>query len=131
DEDGHVRGMLATVIETTGKVVAERRTKLLNRELSHRGRNMLSVVSAIARQTLNSGQFQDEPAQTLLRRINALASTQEILTGPMYDRGSLRDIIEATLAPYRNTHNAFFVEGPRCELSSRQALSLALAINEL
>lgn len=131
DEAGEVQGMLATVYETTRKVKAERQAELLIRELSHRGKNMFAIVAAIARQTFQSKLPRHKTEQTLLGRIDALANAQAVLAGPMFDRGPIRVIIEAVLEPYRFEREPFIIEGPDCELSSRQALSLALAINEL
>lgn len=131
DETGQVRGALATVYETTRKVMAERQAELLIRELSHRGKNMFAIVAAMARQTFKSKPSRHEAEQALLGRIDALANTQALLTGRMYDRGSIRAIIEAVLRPYQLERDPFIIDGPHCELSSRQALTLALAINEL
>ena len=51
DERGRVLGMIDTVIETTGKMLAERNSRLLNAELAHRMKNTLAMIAAIASQT--------------------------------------------------------------------------------
>jgi len=60
DEAGVVRGMIDTVIETTGTVEARRQASLLNGELEHRIKNTLAVVAAIVSQTLRGGE--NDPA---------------------------------------------------------------------
>ncbi|MEF9604620.1 PAS domain-containing protein, partial [Paracoccus sp. PXZ] len=79
DENGVVRGMIDTVIETTGKVETSRQLRLVNGELGHRIKNTLTVVSAIVNQTLNSHDGA-EARRILRQRIGALAQAQSLLT---------------------------------------------------
>ncbi|GEK71173.1 PAS domain-containing protein [Paracoccus denitrificans] len=130
DENGVVRGMIDTVIETTGKVEASRQLRLVNGELGHRIKNTLTVVSAIVNQTLHSHSGKDA-REVLRQRIGALAQAQSLLT----DSGALdaetRQVVAQALAPFRTGQRRFRIAGPPVKLSARQALTLALAINEL
>ncbi len=131
DDQGRVRGILDTVIETTSKVDAERRFRLLNRELIHRSKNMLTVVSAIVSQTMRGPQSKEECGKILLQRINALGEVQSLLAGPTPDSAEIRAVIEAALKPFRGEHARFVLDGPNLSLYSKKAQSLVLAINEL
>jgi len=131
DNDGIVQGMIDTVIETTGKIDIERQARLLNRELEHRIKNTLAVVSAIVHQTLRSFTSDIRAREALMQRISALSQAQSLLTRSTFAEAAIRDVIEEVLTPFRTGHGRFQIYGPRVMLSSRQALSLALSINEL
>lgn len=131
DENGMIQGILNTVIETTGKVTAQRQARLLNRELVHRIKNTLAVVSAIINQTLQSKQSDGQAREALAQRVATLAQAQSLLTSSAFAETSVRDVVEQTLRPFDGGTGRCHIEGPAVMLSSRQALTFALAINEL
>lgn len=131
DENGVVRGMIDTVIETTANVEARRQARLLNRELDHRIKNTLAVISAIVNQTLQSDGTDLQARQALIQRIGALAQAQSILTSSNFAEAAIRDVIEESLAPFRTGKQRIVIDGLRVMLSAKQALALALAVNEL
>ncbi|MCV0368391.1 PAS domain-containing sensor histidine kinase [Filomicrobium sp.] len=131
DEAGHVVGMLDTVIETTGKVEAERLADVRNSELAHRIRNSLAMVSAIAGQTLRNSDSLETAARSLSNRLQALAKTHSLLTSTTNPSATVSDIIWTALEPHVPDRERFEVSGPLVKLPERQALSMALAVNEL
>lgn len=132
DERGNIAGIIDTVIETTGKVRAERDAKLMNAELAHRMKNVLSMIGAIASQTFRSADTLDQARVAFSNRLTALAQAQDGLTGEGIGAAPLRTVIENALAPHRPPESVVSIEGPdHLLLSGRTALSLALAINEL
>lgn len=130
DENGVVRGMIDTVIETTGKVETARQMCLRNGELGHRIKNTLTVVSAIVNQTLQRHDGEEARA-VLRRRIGALAQAQSLLTLSGTPEARIDQVVEQGLAPFRSGERRFRIAGPPIRLSSKQALTLALALNEL
>ncbi|RQP05913.1 MAG: sensor histidine kinase [Paracoccus sp. BP8] len=130
DETGVVRGMIDTVIETTGKVEASRQMRLLNGELGHRMKNTLTVVSAIVNQTLQTHSGQEARA-VLRQRIGALAQAQSLLTQSHALDAEIGAVVEQALLPFRSGQRRFRIAGPPVRLSAKQALTLALALNEL
>jgi two-component sensor histidine kinase len=131
DENGIVCGMMDTVIETTGKVAVQSQSRLLNRELEHRIKNILTVVSAIVTQTLESTDADRAARDALVQRIGTLAQAQSLLTRSNLAEANIHDIIEESMAPFRIGDDRIQVKGPPLMLSSKQALTLALAVNEL
>lgn len=131
DEHGRVVGMMDTVIETTGKVVAERQSALLNQELAHRMKNILSVVQAIASQTFGNATEMDQAHRTFEGRLIALANAHNIVTNSSKAGSTLDRVVEAVLRPLVPSPARLRFEGPPVELGSRQALSFALALHEL
>lgn len=132
DENGTVLGMMDTVIETTGKVEAAERTKLLNGELEHRIRNLLTVTSAIVNQTLRGTESTALAGPIISRRLDALSRAQLLLTQSGKEiSATVADVVAQALDPYSVDPGEIAIEGPPVTLSSKQALSLALGINEL
>ena len=130
DENGAVCGMMDTVVETTETVEAQRQARLLNGELEHRIKNLLSVISAIINQTLQSQDSDREARHALTQRIGALGKAQSLLTRSSVAEANIQDVIAESLAPFQGD-GRICVGGPPVLLSSKQAITLALAINEL
>lgn len=131
DETGVVRGMIDTVIETTATVDARRQANLLNAELEHRIKNTLAVVAAIVSQTLRGDDNDAEARSSLLERIQAMAQAQSLLTRDGATEASVVDVVFQAIAPFETTNERFHIGGPPVMLSSKQALSLSLALHEL
>lgn len=131
DEEGHVCGIMDTVIETTEKVLAVRNAQLINAELSHRMKNTLAMISAVANQTFRHADTLESARERFTDRIAALGEAHSILIQQEWTTAPIRAVIEGALAPHRQGTGRFALSGPPVLLSSRQALSLALTVNEL
>ncbi len=107
----------------------ERQT-FLTQELTHRVKNTLATVLAIAAQT-----FGDEPhrpaREAFVRRIHTLGDAYNILTETSWESGSMLRVVESAMLPYRDGPAQIAISGPDHALRPNQALTLALAINEL
>jgi two-component sensor histidine kinase len=131
DETGRIAGMIDTVIETTGTVQAEQNAQHLNAELTHRIKNTLTMVGAIADQTFQSARSKEDAQAILMKRIVALGHAQTVLSQSSWNGASIRTVIEGALSPHRSGQGQISIKGPPLNLSAKQSLSLALAINEL
>jgi two-component sensor histidine kinase len=131
DDQGRVAGMLDTVIETTSEVQAEQQARILNSELQHRIKNTLAIVTSIVNQTLRNAGSAQEAKEVLVQRLTALANTHDVLTGAGRADADINAVIAGALSPHDTGEEQFMIEGPSLRLSERQALSLALAVNEL
>ncbi|AVO43711.1 histidine kinase [Phreatobacter cathodiphilus] len=131
DEEGRVCGIMDTVIETTEKVLAVRNAQLINAELSHRMKNTLAMISAVANQTFRHADTLESARERFNDRIAALGEAHAILIQQEWTTAPIRAVVEGALAPHRQGTGRFTISGPPVMLSSRQALSLALAVNEL
>jgi two-component sensor histidine kinase len=131
DEQGIVRGMIDTVVETTKTVEAQRQTRLLAGELEHRIKNTMSVILAIINQTLPSVGLEGQTKDLLVGRIAALAQAQSLMSGAHNVGADISEVIKRALLPFQTNDGRFELHGASVELSSRQTLMLALAFNEL
>ncbi len=131
DETGTIVGIIDTVIETTGKMVAERNARLLNAELAHRMKNVMAMVSAVASQTFRSAKSLEQAQKTFGERIATLGQAHSILTQSSWSGAPIGAVISGALAPHSVDRARVSVAGPVVELAADHALTLALAINEL
>ncbi|MGZ9812509.1 HWE histidine kinase domain-containing protein [Pseudoroseicyclus sp. H15] len=131
DEDGVVRGLLDTVVETTDKVKAEQLATLRNRELVHRSRNAYGLVSALVNQTVRGTHSVEEIKSALQRRITALVRAQDVLMEAPSSMGTLETVARRALAPFDDVSSRIHLNGPDVVISQDQVTTLSLALHEL
>jgi two-component sensor histidine kinase len=131
DETGHVAGMMDTVIETTDTVMAQRQLAMVNGELSHRMRNLLTMVTAIANMSLRHAPTLQEGREALTRRLAALGQAQALLVDETEIDANVSELVDRALAPHATLRERIQIQGPACRLNAKQGLSLSLALNEL
>lgn len=102
---------------------------VLNQEMSHRLKNTLMMVQALAMQTLRNV-TEREPVEALERRINALSSAHDILFVKNWQGASVNAISRAALARLCVEDRVYFA-GPEVELGAKATLSLSLLLHEL
>jgi two-component sensor histidine kinase len=111
---------------------AEAQRQLLVDELTHRVKNTLTLVQAIAAQSLRGTGAVADARETFQLRLRALADAHDVLTSNNWEAADLRDVLERTLLPYRDGWSERFVlSGPDLLLQSRAALAVGLAVHEL
>jgi len=79
DEVGNVGGVLCIVSETTERVVAQERQRLLLRETNHRLKNLFAMVDAMIGLSVRSARTPEEFAQALRGRLAALLRAKELV----------------------------------------------------
>lgn len=131
DETGAIAGVMDTVIETTARVESQRRMEALNSELAHRIRNTLAIVGSIAGQTLRTQPSTAAAAEAFSARLRALAGTHNLLTTGGSVEAQVGHLVREALFPHIGEGRRVTLVGPKILLPERQALALALAVNEL
>jgi PAS domain S-box-containing protein len=110
----------------------EERQNLLLNELNHRVRNSLATVISLAQQTARSATSVEAFNTDFQARVMALAQAHGLLTRKNWEGASLRDVVDATLAPHRGDNGTHIrIEGPDCNLPASQALAMTLGLHEL
>ncbi|HKK31041.1 MAG TPA: chemotaxis protein CheB, partial [Alphaproteobacteria bacterium] len=111
---------------------AEEQRELLTHELSHRVKNTLAVVQALANQTaLGAGSVQDF-RQKFIGRLQALSLAHDLLLSTQWRSADMEQLVRKCLEPYRaHGRNGVSIDGTSVELSPRQGLGLALIVHEL
>ena len=130
DFEGRVGGVLVVCRDVTSEHMAREELKLINEELTHRVKNTLAVLGAVAAQTFRH-QSSKEDLEKYQGRLGAFGRAHDLLTSANWAEAPLQQVIDTALAPYRVGDDRFEVSGPELRLKSRQALSLSLALHEL
>lgn len=124
-----VEGILDIAIETTAQIIAERERALVMAETTHRLKNTLALVQAIAQQTLR-----DVPDRERVRvfddRLHALASAHDVLLQHDWNGADLKGLIEMALVRVTDP-SRFNIEGPQMVVKAPIAQSVSLLIHEL
>jgi two-component sensor histidine kinase len=131
DEYGKIVGLLDTVIETTRQVELHQRQKLLSTELGHRLKNILTVVQAVAAQTLRQSTDLKSAGEALAFRLAAFGRAADVLTASQWEVADLSALIEAAFAMHQGLRDRYRASGPPVRFRSEVALGLTLAFHEL
>ena len=106
--------------------------QLLLAELQHRTRNLLAVVQATARRTMQGSVSLEEFAREYDSRLRALSRVQGLLARASRETLDLGALVEAELAAHGDGDaGKVRVEGPPVELPTEAVQALALALHEL
>lgn len=131
DENGGVGGMMDTVIETTQTVLAQRQLAVVNGELGHRMRNVLTMVNAIVNGSLRTARDLEHARSAVSERLSALASAQSLLLADGEQEAAIEALLERAMAPHENLRGRISFAGEPVQLDKRQSLALSLGVNEL
>jgi PAS domain S-box-containing protein len=130
DAEGRIIGCSKIIRDITARKRAEKQVGLLMREATHRAKNMLSLVHAIARQTAAR-----EPGDFVGRfteRIQALAANQDLLVRNEWHGVDVEDLVRAQLAHFADLMGSrIAAHGPKLRLNAAAAQAIGLAMHEL
>lgn len=117
--------------DITDRRRAEEERQALSAELSHRLKNTLAMVQAIASQSLRQAETVKEGREAVAARLGALARMQDILTDAPREGAYLRDVLDAAIAPHQSLDGRIQISGPQVRLTPQQVLGISLAVHEL
>lgn len=105
----------------------------LRRELNHRVKNILASVLSILQLTRRGAATVDQLAADFTGRLQALADVHSAVFRAGGETVDLFDVVELTLAPYRNGTGAtrVHVDGPSLTVSREAGTTIALSLHEL
>ena len=127
-----VRRALSEAHERRERRRAEERMILLVAELSHRVKNTLATVAAIARLTLRQSESLAAFDQAFSRRLQALSIAHSLIFQNNWGETELRQVVEQALSPFRRAgESSVRIDGEDLKLSPKAALALTLMLHEL
>lgn len=132
DEHGKTLGIVTTVLEISELKRREQVLTTLLREVSHRSKNLLSIIQSIATQT---ARFTGSVDQFLLKfrgRIQSLSYSQDLVTDSNWRGALFRDLVHSQIGRYldRDDHR-LTIQGSNPYLFPNAALHIGLALHEL
>jgi two-component sensor histidine kinase len=107
----------------------EAHVRLIMRELSHRSKNLLAIVLAIARQTARHTTSFSDFESRFNSRIQALADAHDLLVEQQWSGAYMDDLVRAQLAAFGM--DKVICHGPRTMLRTEAVQNVALALHEL
>lgn len=132
EEVAFARNVADRVQVGIARLRAEEQQATLNHELSHRMKNTLAMVQAIATQTMRSAVDLDAARSALAARLVALGKAHDLLLSGTRESASIGAILRGTLAIHDDAQaDRLRLDGPPVQVGARAALSLALIVHEL
>ena len=124
--------LTAVIRDISARRRAEEQQLILSRELAHRFKNMMAVITSIISLTARSAPSKEALVVSLRGRLETLARAQERLLESETRSADLRSLIEGEISPYRARSGANFrLIGEPCVIGPGQVANLALALHEL
>lgn len=119
-------------MDITERKEREAHIRFLMREVSHRSKNLLAVVQAIASQTARATSSPVDFATDFGARLKSLAASLDLLVREEWRGVSVRELVESQLGHYGDPDvRRVEIEGPQLLLSPLAAQYLGMALHEL
>ena len=141
DDDGDPIGLLAVSRDITALAQAGTDRELCSRELSHRLKNVFTLINGLVTLSVRNTPAVQPYARTLRNRITSLGRALEYLQVPPPDEAAprpaqtLQALLRTLLMPYEGVDSAHrrirFFDGADIPMRNTAVTSLALIIHEL
>jgi PAS domain S-box-containing protein len=130
--NGEIVGIIGSKVDITQLKEQEARIRMLLREVTHRSKNLLSVVQGIARQSAaNSGSI-DELIEGFSARLQALAQSHDLLVQSNWAGASMSELVSSQLGHYAELIGSRIeVGGPPLHVGADGAQHIGMALHEL
>lgn len=130
DAGGRYKGHVGLSADVTDRKDAEEKRRMITRELTHRAKNLLSVVMAVARQTWRHSA--DGFMERFEQRLRAMADAQDALLEGGRGGLAVEALIRAQLGHLGEMLGSrICLSGPPVELAEPAVEPLAMALHEL
>jgi two-component sensor histidine kinase len=132
NESDEIVGLTCASVDVTERKEGEAHLRLLLRELTHRSKNLLAVIQAMARQTARHAGSIDAFLEQFSARLQALAASHDLLVRESWYGASLGELIRSQLSAYVDKDGGqIAIDGPEVALKPEAAQNIGLALHEL
>jgi two-component sensor histidine kinase len=105
---------------------------LIAQELNHRVKNLFAVILSLITLSARGGTDVPSTVKKIRDRIHALSLAHSVSQGTSgINSVDIRELLSATLAPYRDTRNLISYDGPQLNLPTAAMTPLGLIMHEL
>jgi two-component sensor histidine kinase len=130
--DDEVVGTTSVAVDITERKANEDQLRLLLRELTHRSKNLLAVIHAIARQTASRTRSVGDFLDRFSARLVAIGASHDLLIADDWHGASLRMLVEQQLGDHAERFGEQIdIEGEDVMLKPEAVQNLGLALHEL
>jgi two-component sensor histidine kinase len=118
-------------LDAEAQAVAQRIQIVLTDEIHHRMKNMLTMVTAIVRQSMRSATSLVEAEAAISTRLIAMARAHDMLLKADLKSAGLKGVVEGAVAQHSNAAGNIVVAGTDMLITPSAILPLTLILNEL
>ena len=123
--------VILSVIDNSARERADR-AEFFVKELTHRARNMFSIISAISRQIAKYSRSMAEFQAAFESRLNALSTSYRVFEKENWQAAPIRDLVRSQISfVVKQSTPQIDFSGPEIRLQPTPAEYLGLAIHEL
>lgn len=133
DAQGELSGAVNMLVDLTEQKEREDHIEFVMRELSHRSKNLLAVVQAMASRSIRTSSSFPEFERKFMGRIQAMSRTHDILVANDWSGADIRQIIESEISTFLVDEGPqrAILTGESIILSPTIAQNVSLAVHEL
>lgn len=132
DKDGTVVGLIQRAEDITKQYELEQRNRAIGYELSHRVKNIMAVVSSVARITGRNAANVDSFVRSFTARINAMSRTNDLLSEGDWHGLDVEAIFRNELSPFdMSDEPVYSLYGLPIRLAIEAAKDLSMVCHEL
>lgn len=130
--DGKPHRLVSIVADVTQRKAAEEHVQFLMHEISHRSKNLLTVILSIARRTAQTVTTIEEFESRFGQRLQGLAASHDVLVNNSWQGAPLADLLRQQLLPFADVHGSRLqLTGPEIVFKAEAVQAVGLAIHEL
>ena len=118
-------------LDAEAQAVAQRIQIVLTDEIHHRMKNMLTMVTAIVRQSMRSATSLVEAESAISTRLIAMAKAHDLLLKADLKSANLSDIIRGAIDQHNTLAGRVDIHGDEIEIVPSAILPITLILNEL
>jgi two-component system CheB/CheR fusion protein len=130
--DGKIIGASKIAHDISERRRAEQRLQTVMRELSHRSKNLLSVIQAMAQQTARLSPSIESFLDRFTARLRGLSSSHDLLVNQDWRGAPLEELVQQQLLAFASGDgDRVKIQGPSVIVSPSAAQTIGLALHEL
>ncbi len=124
--------LIGVARDITARKQRETHMHLLMREVTHRSKNLLAIIQAMARQTVKDSLTASEFEERFSARLRGLAASHDLLAARDWHGAAINDLVRWQLGSALETaESRVTMRGPPVFLKPEAAQNIGLAFNEL
>ena len=132
DSGGTPIGASLVIRDVSNHRRREDHVRFLMRELTHRSKNLLAVIQAMARQSMAKDLSPEEFVRRFTARLQGLAGSHDLLSAVEYKGASLLGLIRSQLSHYEELFGSrILLDGDDLMLRAEAAQNVGIALHEL
>jgi PAS domain S-box-containing protein len=132
DPSGRPLYFIGVVRDITGRKRSAQHLDFLIQELSHRSKNLLAVVQAMANHSARTSTSMEDFRRRFSHRLQGLAASHDLLVQQNWQKGDLAELVVRQLAPFDEIGDGRLdAAGPSVSLDAGAVQNIGLLFHEL